>query len=46
MVVFIDDKSAYVQVMAWCRTDNKPLPELMLADFCDALLRRHYATVS
>ena len=26
----IDYKSAMVQVMAWCRTDDKPLPEWML----------------
>ena len=31
IVVFIDNKSAYVQEMAWCRTGNKPLPELMLS---------------
>ena len=26
----IDNKSALVQVMAWCRTGNKPLPEPMM----------------
>ena len=26
----IDNKSALVQVMAWCRIGNKPLPEAMM----------------
>ena len=32
----IDNKPALVQVMAWHRTGNKPLPELMLTKFTDA----------
>ena len=35
----IDYKSALVQVMAWHRTDEKPLPELMLTKFTDAYIR-------
>ena len=34
----IYDKSALVQGMAWCRTDNKPLPEPMLTQFTDATI--------
>ena len=26
----VDNKPALVQVMAWCRTGNKPLPEPMM----------------
>ena len=33
----IDNKSALVQVMAWHRTSNKPLPEPMLTQFTDTL---------
>ena len=29
-------KSALVQVMAWCLTGDKPLPEPMLTEICDA----------
>ena len=32
----IDNKPASVQVMAWRRTGDKPLPELMLTQFTDA----------
>ena len=32
----IDNKPAYFQVMAWRRTGNKPLPEIMLIQFTDA----------
>ena len=32
----IDNKPALVLVMAWCRTSDKPLPELMLTQFTDA----------
>ena len=32
----IDNKSAVVQVMAWCWTGGKPLPEPMLTQFTDA----------
>ena len=35
----IDNKSALVQVMAWCRTGDKPLPEPMLTQFTDAYMR-------
>ena len=34
-----DNKSALVQVMAWCRTGNKPLHEQMLTQFTDAYMR-------
>ena len=32
----IDNKPALVQVMAWRRTGNEPLPELILTQFADA----------
>ena len=35
----IDNKSALVQVMAWCRTGDKPLPEPMLTQFTDAYMQ-------
>ena len=35
----IDYKSALVQVMAWRRTGEKPLPESMLTQFTDAYIR-------
>ena len=35
----IDNKTALVQVMAWHRTGNKPLPEPMLIKFTDAYMR-------
>ena len=35
----IDNKPAMVQVMAWRRTGDKPLPEPMLAQFTDAYMR-------
>ena len=35
----IDNESALVQVMAWRRTDDKPLPEQMLTQFTDAYMR-------
>ena len=35
----IDDKPALVQVMAWCRTGDKSLPELMLIQFTEAYMR-------
>ena len=34
----IYNKSVLVQVMAWHRTGDKPLPEPMLAKFTDAVL--------
>ena len=35
----IDNKPALVQVMAWCRTGDKPLPEPMVTQFSDAYMR-------
>ena len=35
----IDNKPALVQAMAWRRIDDKPLPELMMAQFMDAYMR-------
>ena len=35
----IDNKPAMVQVMAWRRIGDKPLPELMLAQFTDAYMQ-------
>ena len=35
----IDNKPAFVQVMAWRRTGDKPLPEPMLTQFIDAYMR-------
>ena len=35
----IDYKSALVQVMAWHRTGEKPLPESMLTQLTDAYIR-------
>ena len=35
----IENKSSLVQVMAWCRTGNKPLPEPMLAQFADEYMQ-------
>ena len=35
----IDNKAALAQVMAWCQTGNKPLPEPMLTKFADAYMR-------
>ena len=35
----IDNKSALVQVMAWRRTGDKPLPEAMMTQFTDAYMR-------
>ena len=34
----IDKKPALVQVMAWRRTGDKPLPELMLTQFTDVYM--------
>ena len=36
----IDKKSALVQVMAWRRTGDTPLPEPMLTQFTDAYMRQ------
>ena len=35
----IDNKPALVQVMAWRRTGDKPLPEPMMTQFNDAYIR-------
>ena len=35
----IDNKSALVQVMAWRRTGDKPLPETMMTQFTDAYMQ-------
>ena len=35
----IDNRSALVQVMAWHRTGDKPLPEPMLTQFTDEYIR-------
>ena len=35
----IDYNSALVQVVAWHRTGEKPLPESMLTQFTDAYIR-------
>ena len=35
----IDSKPALVQVMAWRRIGDKPLPEPMMATFTDAYMR-------
>ena len=35
----IDNEPTLVQVMAWRRTDNKPLHEQMLTQFTDAYIR-------
>ena len=35
----IDNKLPLVQVMAWHWTDDKPLPEPMMAQFTDAYMR-------
>ena len=35
----IDNKPAFVQVMAWRRKGEKPLPEPMMAQFTDAYMR-------
>ena len=35
----IDNKSALVQVMAWRRTGDKPLPKAMMIQFTDAYMR-------
>ena len=35
----INNKPALVQVMAWCRIGDKPLPELMMTQFIDAYMR-------
>ena len=41
----IDNESALVQVVAWRRAGDKPLPEPMLTQFVDAYLR-HWGEMS
>ena len=36
----IDDKSALVRTVAWCRTDDKPLSEPTMADLTDTYMHR------
>ena len=36
----IDNKSAFVQLMAWGRTGDKPLPETMVTQFTDTYMRQ------
>ena len=40
----IDNKPALVQVVAWRRTGDKPLPELMLTQFTHAYVRHKRET--
>ena len=35
----IDNKASFVQVMAWRRTGDKPLPEPMMTQFTDTYMR-------
>ena len=35
----IENKSGLVQVMAWCQTGDKPLPEPMFTQFIDAYMQ-------
>ena len=35
----IGNKPALIQVMAWCRTGNKPLPETMITKFTDVYIQ-------
>ena len=35
----IGNKPALIQVMAWCRTGNKPLPETMMTKFTDVYIQ-------
>ena len=35
----IDNKAAMVQIVAWPRTGDKPLPEPMLTQFTDAYMQ-------
>ena len=41
----IDNKPALVQVMAWCRPGEKPLPEPMLIQFTDGALEGGVKTI-
>ena len=35
----VKNKSALVQVMAWCQTGDKPLPESMLTQFAGTYMQ-------
>ena len=35
----INNNPAFVQVMAWCQTVDKPLPEQMMTQFTGAYMR-------
>ena len=41
----VDNKSALVQVMVWCQTDNNPLPEPMFTQLADTYMR-HWGEMS
>ena len=41
----MNNKAILIQVMAWCWTGDKPLPEPILAEFTDAYIR-HYGEMS
>ena len=41
----IDNEAALDQVMVWCRTGDKPLPDAMLAKFIAACMR-YYGEMS
>ena len=41
----VDNDAALVQIMAWCRTGNKPLSEPVMAWVDDAYMR-HLASMS
>ena len=41
----MDNKPAFVQIMAWCRLGDKLLSEPMLTRFTDAYMR-HYGEMS
>ena len=38
----IDNKQVLVQVMAWRRIGDRPLPEALLAKFTDAYMRHYW----
>ena len=41
----VDNKSSFVQLMAWCRIGNKPLSEPMMTQLTNSLCL-HFATMS
>ena len=42
----IDNKSALVQVMAWCQAGDKPLPEPILTQFIDTYMPHYWGEIS